>query len=137
MALSMDEQRILDEIERRLAGADPGLASRLASFSSNRGGLALRVRRARLIASFVTLLIVAMVSLVVYALVPFRAATTSPPHHPLTSRTHPPAKASASAKTLDNDSTASASPPAAAVPSAGPPHKAGAPAQPSHGTARQ
>ena len=32
MALSMDEQRILDEMERKLAGDDPLLASRLTSF---------------------------------------------------------------------------------------------------------
>ena len=32
MALSMDEQRMLAEIERRLAAEDPGLATRLSSF---------------------------------------------------------------------------------------------------------
>jgi hypothetical protein len=32
MALSMDEQRILDEMERKLADDDPLLASRLTSF---------------------------------------------------------------------------------------------------------
>jgi hypothetical protein len=30
MALSMDEQRMLAEIERRLAAEDPGLATRLS-----------------------------------------------------------------------------------------------------------
>jgi Protein of unknown function (DUF3040) len=74
MALSMDEQRILDEIERGLANTDPLLASRLASFGAPRGPLTARVRRIRLLASFSTLLVVAVVSLVVYAVVPLRAA---------------------------------------------------------------
>jgi DUF3040 family protein len=74
MALSMDEQRILEEIERGLASADPGLATRMSSFGSPRGVLTLRMRRMRLLASLGTLLVVAAVSLVVYALVPFRTA---------------------------------------------------------------
>jgi Protein of unknown function (DUF3040) len=90
MALSMDEQRILDEIERGLASSDPLLASRLASFGAPRGPLTVRMRRIRLLASFSTLLVVAVVSLVVYAVVPFRAAgarapgskATSSPAHP-------------------------------------------------------
>lgn len=73
MALSMDEQRILDEIERGLASADPVLASRLSSFGFQRATAVLRIRRARMAASFLTLLVVAAVSLVVYVLVPFRA----------------------------------------------------------------
>ena len=32
MALSMDEQRMLAEIERRLAAEDPGLAARMSTF---------------------------------------------------------------------------------------------------------
>jgi Protein of unknown function (DUF3040) len=74
MALSMDEQRILDEIERGLASADPGLATRLAGFGAPRAAFAVRMRRIRLLASFSTLLVVAVVSLVVYAVMPFRAA---------------------------------------------------------------
>lgn len=74
MALSMDEQRILDEIERALASADPGLAARMSSFGMPRGPLTVRMRRVRLLASLGTLLVVAVVSLVVYALVPFRTA---------------------------------------------------------------
>jgi hypothetical protein len=74
MALSMDEQRILDEIERALASADPGLASRMSTFGTPRGPMTMRMRRIRLLASLGTLLVVAAVSLVVYALVPFRTA---------------------------------------------------------------
>jgi len=79
MALSMDEQRILDEIERGLASSDPLLASRLASFGAPRGPLTVRMRRIRLLASFSTLLVVAVVSLVVYAVVPFRATGARAP----------------------------------------------------------
>jgi hypothetical protein len=69
MALSMDEQRILEEMERKLADDDPLLASRLTSFG--RPGLAalMRSRRAR----------------IVYALTPFRSersvpGRSAPPH---------------------------------------------------------
>ncbi len=75
MALSMDEQRILDQIERGLASADPALATRMASFGASRRITTLRMRRLRLVASLMTLLVVASVSLVVYALVPFRTVT--------------------------------------------------------------
>ena len=44
MALSMDEQRILDEIERGLGSADPLLAARLSSFGFQRTALSLRCR---------------------------------------------------------------------------------------------
>jgi hypothetical protein len=72
MALSMDEQRILDAMERKLADDDPLLASRLSSFG--RPGLAaiMRSRRARIVLSFLTLIAIAAVSLAVYALTPFR-----------------------------------------------------------------
>lgn len=78
MALSMDEQRILDQIERGLATSDPLLASRMASFGTSRGPVTARMRRIRLLASFSTLLVVAVVSLVVYAMVPFRASADRP-----------------------------------------------------------
>jgi cytoskeletal protein RodZ len=97
MALSMDEQRILDQIERGLASADPALATRMASFGAHRRITALRVRRLRLVASLMTLLVVASVSLVVYALVPFRTVTdrhagskaSSPAHPVMTAPSHP------------------------------------------------
>jgi hypothetical protein len=74
MALSMDEQRILEEMERKLAEADPLLASRLTSFG--RPGLAAltRSRRARIVLSLLGLVVIAAVSLAVYALTPFRAS---------------------------------------------------------------
>ena len=74
MALSQDEQRILAEIERRLANDDPGLASSMTAF--RRPGPAKMLRRSprvRIIGSLFAVLLVAMVSLTVYAMIPFRA----------------------------------------------------------------
>jgi hypothetical protein len=72
MALSMDEQRMLAEIERRLAAEDPGLASCLTTFRRPGPATVLRSPRARIIGSLFTVLVVAMVSLMVYAMIPFR-----------------------------------------------------------------
>jgi Protein of unknown function (DUF3040) len=72
MALSMDEQRMLAEIERRLSADDPGLAACLTTFRRPGPATVLRSPRARIIGSLFTVLLVAMVSLMVYALIPFR-----------------------------------------------------------------
>src|SRR5437773_9067706 len=73
MALSADEQRALAEIERRLATDDPGLATCLTAFRRPGPSRVLRSPRARIIGSLFTVLLVAMVSLMVYAMIPFRA----------------------------------------------------------------
>ena len=73
MALSADEQRELAEIERRLASDDPGLATCLAAFRRPGPSRVLGSPRARIIGSLFTVLLVAMVSLMVYAMIPFRA----------------------------------------------------------------
>ena len=80
MALSQDEQRMLAEIERRLAADDPGLASCLTTFRRPSPATVLRSPRARIIGSLFTVLLVAMVSLMVYAMIPFR--THIPRHAP-------------------------------------------------------
>ena len=72
MALSADEQRELAEIERRLATDDPGLATCLTAFRRPGPSHVLRSPRARIIGSLFTVLLVAMVSLMVYAMIPFR-----------------------------------------------------------------
>ena len=72
MALSADEQRELAEIERRLATDDPGLATCLTAFRRPGPAGILRSPRARIIGSLFTVLLVAMVSLMVYAMIPFR-----------------------------------------------------------------
>jgi cytoskeletal protein RodZ len=81
MALSADEQRALAEIERRLATDDPGLATCMTAFRRPGPGRVLRSPRARIIGSLFTVLLVAMVSLMVYAMIPFRthARTPGPP----------------------------------------------------------
>lgn len=86
MALSMDEQRMLAEIERRLAAEDPGLAVRLSSFRRPGPAARLRTTRGRIIGSVFAVVLVAAVSLVVYAMVPFRAHTYKPATTPLASR---------------------------------------------------
>ncbi len=78
MALSMDEQRVLAEIERRLAADDPGLATCLTSFRRPGPATVLRSPRARIVGSLFTVLLVAMVSLMVYAMIPFRTHVRTP-----------------------------------------------------------
>ena len=55
MALSMDEQRMLAEIERRLAAQDPGLATRLSSFKRPGPAAWLRTTRGKIIGSICTI----------------------------------------------------------------------------------
>jgi hypothetical protein len=87
MALSMDEQRMLAEIERRLAAEDPGLAARMSSFRRPGPGHIFRSARARVIGSLLTVVVVAMVSLLVYAMLPFRSNTARTlGSHPVASR---------------------------------------------------
>jgi len=71
VALSMEEQRILTEIEQRLAKTEPVLAARLASFG--RPGPVFRSSRVRVLASCIALVVVTVVSLIAYALLPLRA----------------------------------------------------------------
>ena len=73
MALSMEEQRILAEIEQRLARTEPALAARLASFGRPGPVNVLRSTRVRVLASCVALVVVTVVSLIAYALLPLRA----------------------------------------------------------------
>src|SRR5579872_1987155 len=113
MALSQDEQRMLAEIERRLAADDPGLASCLTTFRRPGPATVLRSPRARIIGSLFTVLLVAMVSLMVYAMIPFR---THMPRHPLQATTSAPAhtqqaSASAGAASVSTDAASAASQP--------------------------
>jgi hypothetical protein len=76
MALSMDEQRMLAEIERRLADDDPVLAARLTTFRLPRLTLATRSARSRLMTSLLMLVVVGVVAVFVYALMPFGGQAT-------------------------------------------------------------
>jgi Protein of unknown function (DUF3040) len=78
VALPMDEQRILDEMERVLAADDPRLAARLASFGRPGVPAVLRAPRAKAVLSLACLAVIAAVAVVVYALSAFRV--TSPAH---------------------------------------------------------
>lgn len=112
MALSMEEQRILAQIEEHLASGDPKLAARLASFG--RPGAAPAFRRARVAGPVAALVAVAIVSIVVYALIPFRALPDrGTPHH---------APPTASRALMTAQQTAKPASPQAASPAAGPQH---------------
>jgi len=79
MALSMDEQRMLAEIERRLAAEDPGLATRLSSFRRPGPTAGLRTTRGRIIGSICTVILLAVIGLTVYAMIPFRGNGSKTP----------------------------------------------------------
>ena len=81
MALSMDEQRMLAEIERRLAAEDPGLATRLSSFRRPGPSAGLRTPRGRLLMLACMIALIAIVSAVIYLLVPFRPHNPKAPSH--------------------------------------------------------
>jgi hypothetical protein len=79
MALSMDEQRVLAEIERRLSAEEPRLAACMISFRRQGPSVALRSPRARILGSLFTVMVVALISLMVYAMIPFRGVHTRGP----------------------------------------------------------
>ena len=79
MALSMDEQRMLAEIERRLAAEDPGLATKLSSFRRPGPTARFRTTRGKIIGSICTVVLLAVIGLTVYAMIPFRAHTAKTP----------------------------------------------------------
>jgi hypothetical protein len=66
MALPMDEQRILEEMERMLAADDPRLAARLAAFGRPGFSEMLRTRRARAAIALMALAVIAAVAIVMY-----------------------------------------------------------------------
>jgi Protein of unknown function (DUF3040) len=82
MALSQDEQRVLAEIERRLAAEEPRLASSLATFRRPTPAAVLRSPRARIVGSLFAVLLVATVSLMFYAMSPFRVHSGRAPASP-------------------------------------------------------
>ena len=92
MALSMEEQRILAEIEQELARSEPALAARLAAFG--RPGRAALLRSARsprvlVVASLVALVLLTVLPVVIYALVSLRGLPRAgPARHPAVSAQH-------------------------------------------------
>ena len=82
MALSIEEQRILDGMERKLADDDPRLASRLAGFGQPRFAAMAGTGRGRAVILIVSLALAAIVTLMVYSMRPFpeRAAERDGSH---------------------------------------------------------
>lgn len=80
MALSMDEQRLLDEMERKLADDDPLLASRMTSFGHPGLAAVLRSPRIRILLALVAVVVIAGISMLVYALGPFRMSAERHSH---------------------------------------------------------
>ncbi len=118
MALSMDEQRILAEIERRLAADDPYLAGNLSAFTRPRLGASIRAAKGRLLAAVVAVAAVALAALVIYSFVPFRVIARQndqPPGQQTTqqAKASPPA-ATASVAPVTSDTPLP--PPAARLP---------------------
>ena len=138
MALSMDEQRMLAEIERRLAAEDPGLASNLTSFRKPGRLNVLRSTRARVVGSLFTVVVVAMVSLMVYAMLPFRSSARTTGNHPVTTSStnsgparigaQPASSSSARAATGQTSASAQASSKASAVSKSSPSARSSQPA---------
>jgi hypothetical protein len=71
VALSMEEQRILAEMERNLAAEDPRLASRLSSFGQQRLPGTLRTQRVRTVAGLLALAMIAAVTITMFMLSPY------------------------------------------------------------------
>jgi hypothetical protein len=95
----MDEQRILEEMERTLAADDPRLAARLAAFGQPGIGHTLRTRRARATLSVMALVLIAAVAGVIYLMSSLRAGGAGNGHGHSSSpvATAPPAKPSSGA----------------------------------------
>jgi hypothetical protein len=79
VALPMDEQRILEQMERMLAADDPRLAARLAAFGQPGLGQSLRTRRARAALSVMVLILIAAVAAVIYMMSSLRPGAANSP----------------------------------------------------------
>jgi Protein of unknown function (DUF3040) len=71
VALSMEEQRMLDEMERQLAIDDPKLASRLNAFGGQRLPGTFSSHRARTISGLLALVLIAAVTIMMFVLSPY------------------------------------------------------------------
>ena len=78
MALSMDEQRMLAEIERRLAAEDPGLAARMSTFRLPGWSTSSGLRELALLVRFSPSPSSRWFLSMVYAILPFRSVPGRP-----------------------------------------------------------
>jgi hypothetical protein len=101
VALSMDEQRILEEMERNLAADDPRLASRLSAFGQQGMHSPFLSGRARTISGVIALTLVAAVTLVLFVLSPLAR------QHYLVPKQHPPAASAPANKATHTPSSSS------------------------------
>lgn len=106
MALSMDEQRILEEMERNLAADDPRLAARLGSFGQPRLPGPIRSQHARTVGGVLALALIAAVTIMVFVISPFAntVRNVAPPRGPSSSAAAN-TSSSARATTANKDST--------------------------------
>ena len=80
MALSMEEQRMLDEMERALAAEDPRLAARLNAFGQQHLPGLFSSPRAKTISGLLALVLIAAVTVMMFVLSPYaRHHSTAPP----------------------------------------------------------
>jgi len=80
VALSMEEQRMLDEMERQLAIDDPKLASRFNTFGQRRMSGAFASQRVKTIVGLLALALIAAVTVMMFVLSPYGAHHGSTPH---------------------------------------------------------
>jgi hypothetical protein len=81
VALSMEEQRMLDEMERQLAIDDPKLASRFSTFGQPRMPGAFASQRVKTIVGLLALALIAAVTVMMFVLSPYGHHGT-PAHTP-------------------------------------------------------
>jgi hypothetical protein len=74
----MDEQRILEEMERMLAADDPRLAARLSAFGQPGVGQVFRTRRAKAMLSLLLVAVIAAAASVIYMMSVFRPGGMTP-----------------------------------------------------------
>jgi len=78
VALSMEEQRMLDEMERQLAIDDPRLASRFNAFGRPRLPGALTSRRAKVISGVLAVLLIGAVTVMMFVVSPYSGRHDAP-----------------------------------------------------------
>jgi hypothetical protein len=98
MALSMDEQRMLAEIERRLA-------ARMSSFRRPRPAVGLRSTRGKIIGSLCAVVLLAAIAVMVYATLAVRAHTLKTPSRTTQSASSQAAGAVSEAKAVPTATT--------------------------------
>jgi tetrahydromethanopterin S-methyltransferase subunit B len=77
----MEEQRMLDEMERQLAIADPKLASRFNAFGQQRMSGAFASQRVKTIIGLLALALIAAVTVMMFVLSPYGGSHHGTPAH--------------------------------------------------------